>query len=71
MFGPVLIASLGLRWPVSGNICSPYSRASSGFALMPEKSGVWADTPRAASWPPASLLFSCNYYSPMHYNNLH
>src|ERR1035437_9177055 len=30
-FGPVLIASLGLRWPVSGNGCFPYLRASVGF----------------------------------------
>jgi hypothetical protein len=42
MFAPVVIAALGLRSRVSGNNCFPYFRASAGFAIMPDKSGVWA-----------------------------
>ena len=44
-FGPVLIVALGLPTLLSGNNCLTYTRASDGFALVPEKSGVWTYTP--------------------------
>jgi hypothetical protein len=45
-FAPVLIAALGLRSRVSGNICFTYPRASASFAILPEKSRVPAYSPK-------------------------
>jgi hypothetical protein len=56
--GPVLIAALGMRLRLSGNNSFPHSIASTGFAILPEKSGLPAYIPTEPQTPNFAKTFA-------------